>query len=283
MQVEIEPARDLWTAMADATQLELILLNLAINAKDAMAEGGALVVRTANIERGAPAARPEGPAPGRYVAISVADNGAGMPPEVLARVFEPFFTTKEVGRGSGLGLPQVLGVVKQLGGGIEIDTVLGQGSTVTIFLPKAEGAVAAAEPPSAPPVALKGVRVLLIDDDPDVRGVAAALLSELGCQVIEAASGQAGLDVLASGTKVDLVLLDYAMPGLNGGETAQRIVKSFPELPVMMISGYADAEALAAAWSGPFLHKPFGAGALSSLIARTLAAGPCAQPNAVSA
>ena len=272
LQVETEPTPDLWTAMADATQLELILLNLAINAKDAMSEGGVLSIHAGNVEIETPPALPEGPPPGRYVAISVADSGSGMAAEVLERVFEPFFTTKEVGRGSGLGLPQVLGVVKQLGGGVEIATVLGEGTTVTVFLPKAEGAVAAEEGAGAAPVALKGVKILLIDDDPDVRGVAAALLSELGCRVSEASSGQAGLNILASGASFDLVLLDYAMPGLNGGETAARIATAWPELPVMMISGYADAEALAAAWSGPFLHKPFGAGALSGLIARTLAA-----------
>jgi CheY-like chemotaxis protein len=264
--------------MADPTQLELILLNLAINAKDAMADGGVIAIKAGNVERVAPPARPESPPPGRYVAISVADTGAGMAPEVLERVFEPFFTTKEVGRGSGLGLPQVLGVVKQLGGGVEIATVLGEGSTVTVFLPRADSAAVAEEAPGAAAVALKGVKILLIDDDPDVRGVAAALLSELGCRVTQASSGQAGLSILESGAGFDLVLLDYAMPGLNGGETAQRIGKSWPGLPVMMISGYADAEALAAAWSGPFLHKPFGAGALSSLIARTLAASRRAQP-----
>jgi signal transduction histidine kinase/ActR/RegA family two-component response regulator len=274
LQIEVQPTPDLWAAMADATQLELILLNLAINAKDAMVEteGGAIAIKAANIELAAPPTRPESPPPGRYVAISVIDNGSGMPPEVLDRVFEPFFTTKEIGRGSGLGLPQVLGVVKQLGGGVEIVTAPGEGATVTIFLPKAESAVVAEEVSPTAPVALKGVRILLVDDDPDVRGVAAAMLADLGCRVTQAAGGQAALDVLGVGTEFDLALLDYAMPGLNGGETAQRIAARWPDLPVLLMSGFADAEALAAAWSGPMLHKPFGAGVLSAQVAAALAA-----------
>jgi signal transduction histidine kinase len=283
IQVELKLSPELWPAMADATQLELIILNLAINARDAMPEGGVLSVATANIHRADPAERPEAPPPGDYVMIEVADTGAGMTPEVMSRVFEPFFTTKEVGRGSGLGLPQVLGVTKQLGGGLELLSRPGEGATVRVFLPRALSAAIKAEPIADEPVhrQLEGRRILLVDDDPDVRGVAGALLKEYGCVIRDVAGGQEALDALATDADVDLVILDYAMPGMTGGELAAAIALRWPTLTVMMMSGYADAQALSRAWSGPFLHKPFTSAGLSEQVSRLISRAEAARRQAI--
>jgi CheY-like chemotaxis protein len=275
IRVDLVLKPDLWPAMADATQLELIILNLAINARDAMPTGGVLTIETANVRRPEAAERPEAPPAGDYVLISVSDTGTGMTPEVLSRVFEPFFTTKEIGRGSGLGLPQVLGVTKQLGGGVMLSSRPGEGATVQVFLPRA-AAMAGKADAAAEEVAqgqLGGARVLLVDDDPDVRGVAVAMLKEYGCTVRDAPSGRAALDSLEADPDIDLVILDYAMPGLNGGETAAAIRQRWPHLPVLMMSGYADAAALAEAWSGPFLHKPFTTASLSAQVSKLLGGG----------
>ena len=279
IRVDLALKPDLWPAMADATQLELIILNLAINARDAMPTGGVLTIETDNVTRAAPLDRPESPPPGDYVVISVADTGAGMPPEILTRVFEPFFTTKEVGRGSGLGLPQVLGVTKQLGGGVEVSSRPGEGTVVRVFLPRAAAMAAKAGLATEAPAQgeLDGARVLLVDDDADVRGVAASMLKEYGCVVRDAPSGRAALESLDADPDVDLVILDYAMPGLNGGVVAAAIRQRWPHMPMLLMSGYADAAALAEAWSGPFLHKPFTTASLSDQVARLLGRGRVVQ------
>jgi signal transduction histidine kinase len=265
---------DLWPAMADATQLELVILNLALNARDAMPMGGVITIETSNVVRTEPQGRPETPPPGEFVMVAVSDRGTGMSDEVLSRAFEPFFTTKGVGRGSGLGLPQVLGLAKQLGGGVEIVTAVGAGTTIKVYLPRS-AAAAAAEPKAKPEESsgvLLGARVLVVDDDPDVRAVTCAILSEHGCRVAEVASGLAAIDAQAAGTPIDVVLLDFAMPGMNGGETAARLRKERPDLPVIMMSGFADVETLSAYWSGPLLHKPFSAASLCGQIAAAVGA-----------
>jgi signal transduction histidine kinase/CheY-like chemotaxis protein len=250
-------------AQADPTQLELIVLNLAINARDAMEGQGSLDISAAIwtvTEQGAP----EYPPLGEFVVISVSDTGAGMSPEIRARAFEPFFTTKEVGRGSGLGLSQILGVVQQLGGGVDIETRPGGGTRVDVFLPIAEhSAVApkvAATPDAAP---LKGLRILLVDDDDQVRGATAGQLEEMGLTVQAAASGEEALAWLDAGGEIDLALLDFAMPGLNGVETARRIAERRPAAPVALMSGFAEAETLASLWTGRLLAKPFTLGELT--------------------
>jgi signal transduction histidine kinase len=265
------PAGDLWPASADPTQLDLILLNLAINARDAMPTGGSILIETGNVALADGVSRnAEAPGPGEYVTITLADRGTGMPPEVLARVFDPFFTTKPVGQGTGLGLPQVLGVLKQLGGGIQIESRVGEGTSVTVFLPRARAGQASQDAPVDEEAGdLRGMGILLIDDDPDVRGVAAAMLREQGCEVTEAASGRSGLDQLAKAARVDLALIDFAMPGLNGAETAVAIRAERPELPILLMSGYADVDALSSIWDGPLIPKPFTAGSLQARIADT--------------
>ena len=243
--------------MIDATQIELVILNLAINARDAMEVGGSLTVSTANVSLGAPT-RPEEPPPGDYVMVSVGDNGSGMAPEVLAKVFEPFFTTKAVGKGSGLGLSQVFGLAKQSGGGVSIDTAPGKGTTVKVYLPRSavageERAIRSGVPRRADghPV------VLVVDDDNAVREVTVGLLVELGYDVVEAGSGGAALEVVQNRPDVDLMLLDFAMPGMNGAEVARAAHARRPGLPVVFVTGYADVEGMMHAGEQAVIQKPF--------------------------
>jgi signal transduction histidine kinase len=265
------PAVDLWLAHADPTQLDLILLNLAINARDAMPDGGSIRIETANVTIGEGARKAEKPGPGDYVAVTLADSGTGMPPDVLARAFDPFFTTKPVGQGTGLGLPQVLGVLKQLGGGIRIESRVGEGTSVTIFLRRSNDGQVAITPPGTHEMGdLRGLQILLIDDDPDVRGVAATILREAGCTVIAAESGRLGIAALATTPGLDVALIDFAMPGMNGAETATAIHTERPDLPILLMSGYADVEALSAIWVGPLISKPFTAPSLQARIAEAV-------------
>jgi PAS domain S-box-containing protein len=262
-----------WPAMADGSQLELVLLNLAINARDAMPGGGRLMIGTSNMRMGQPA-RAEDPPAGEYAVLTVADTGHGMPQHVLARAFEPFFTTKEVGLGSGLGLPQVLGVAQQLGGGVSIASQQGQGTTVQVYLPRAFGepgrAVRANQPVASAPV-LHDVRLLLVDDDRDVRDVAREMLVDLGAAVTEAESAAAALLFLRTGGEVDLVLADLTMPHATGIELAAEIATFLPGLPIVLMTGYGLG---AVGELGPSiratLQKPFRADALARLLVEQL-------------
>ena len=200
VRLEARLRPDLWPALVDPTQIELIILNLAINARDAMEVGGSLTVSTENIVLGEPV-RAEEPPPGDYVLIAVTDTGSGMTPEVRERAFEPFFTTKAVGKGSGLGLPQVFGFAKQSGGGVAIETTLGEGTSVRVYLPRAQERRRNPRPTSyeQPPeqmVGVRGKRVLVVDDDPPVREITATMLRTMGADVVEAGSGGAALEML---------------------------------------------------------------------------------------
>jgi signal transduction histidine kinase/CheY-like chemotaxis protein len=270
--LDCETMPDLWPAMGDVTQVELMIVNLALNARDAMPEGGRIAISSANIHLKELPTRPEAPPPGEYAMIVVSDTGEGMAPDVLARAFEPFFTTKPLGKGSGLGLPQVLGLAKQLGGGVQIETAAGAGVTVRVYLPRSAAVAAAAPAQKGDLLALKGLRVLLVDDDLDVRTVAAQILEDLGCEVEAADCGEAALDLARKGVAFQAALIDFAMPGLNGGETARRLRELEPDLPVVLMSGYADLDNLAETWIGPVLHKPFGAQALARELARVTTA-----------
>jgi len=175
-------------------------------------------------------------------------------------VFEPFFTTKEVGKGSGLGLSQVFGLAKQSGGGVRIDSALGAGTSVRVFLPRAATAPPLAEPSETAPEAdhpVKDLKVLLVDDDNAVREVTAGILQDLGYRVVEAGSGGAALDMLDKQSQIDLLLVDFAMPGMNGAEVAREVHARRPDLPILFVTGYADTEALAAAGDDGILRKPF--------------------------
>ncbi|MDB5654633.1 MAG: sensor hybrid histidine kinase [Tardiphaga sp.] len=258
LKMALEPA--LWPALVDATQIELVILNLAINGRDAMEVGGALTVQTGNVTLGPPA-RPDAPPAGDYVMVSVTDSGTGMTPEVLAKAYEPFFTTKPVGKGSGLGLAQVLGFAKQSGGGVRIDSTPGQGTSVKVYLPRS--AVAQAIEPPADRATHFGRlpgparRVLLVDDDHAVREITSALLQEMGCVVTEAGSGGAALDLLEAPIHYDLAVLDFAMPGMNGAEVAREMMQRRPGLPILFVTGYADITALHDVGEGRIVQKPF--------------------------
>ena len=270
VEVSTALSEDLWPALVDPHQLELVLLNLAINARDAMPAGGRVVIKTRNFRAGERNRPVELPA-GDYVMISVADSGTGMSPDVLARACEPFFTTKEPGKGSGLGLAQVYGLAQQSGGGMRITSAVGKGTTVTVYLPRslAEPRRAAEAADAAERAALsRRTRVLVVDDNEDVREVIVAYLDALGYQSLQAASGSDALALLADTVGgVDLLLADYAMPGMSGAELARRVSGKWPELPVIVITGYADATGFDGQLDeAVLLRKPFGINELGSAI-----------------
>ena len=243
VSIETDTQADIWHALVDPTQIEMIILNLAINARDAMADSGRLTLGTRNVVIDQPAQRAEDPSPGEYVMLSVADTGSGMSEAVLSKAFEPFFTTKEVGKGSGLGLAQVFGFAKQSGGGARIESREGVGTTVKVFLPRTS-APRQPEPASAPSSGSAESNsqhcILLVDDDHSVCEVTAQMLEDLGFTVIAADSGDDALQLLTQGAEVDLLLADFAMPGMNGGELARAVRVRHPELPVVFVTGYAE-------------------------------------------
>ncbi|MGE6663025.1 response regulator [Pseudomonas sp. NPDC077408] len=257
--IETDTRAGLWHALVDPTQIEMIILNLAINARDAMGSGGCLTLHTDNAVITAPAERAEEPGPGEYVVLSVKDTGSGMSDEVLQKAFEPFFTTKEVGKGSGLGLAQVFGFAKQSGGGARIETELGVGTTVMVYLPRVtapERSLGVPDHELGTPVDDASHRVLLVDDDHAVREVTAQMLSNLGYAVVQADGGRMALEMLEQGAAVDLLLADFAMPGMNGGELARAVSSRYPKLPVVFITGYAELGELGMG-SSTIIQKPF--------------------------
>jgi signal transduction histidine kinase len=271
VKIETRLQPELWPAMIDPTQIELVILNLAINARDAMEVGGGLVVETGNATLGPPQ-RPEEPPPGEYVMICVSDNGSGMTQEVRDRVFEPFFTTKEVGKGSGLGLSQVFGLAKQSGGGVRIQTAPDKGTSVSVFLPRALSAPLheILVEPIGHDQSLKDIKVLVVDDDSAVREVTAGILADLGYGVVEAGSGGAALDLLDREDGIDLLLLDFAMPGMNGAELAREARARRPDVPILFVTGYADTAALGEAGEDGILRKPYLEGELAEKLRSAL-------------
>ena len=263
----------LWQAFIDPTQLELVVLNLAINARDASQVGDSITLETANARVGL-AETPEEPPPGEYVVISVTDTGSGMTKEVLAKAFEPFFTTKEIGKGSGLGLSQVLGFAQQSGGGIRIETRVGEGTSVKVYLPRAadsDVAEASPDPTGAGRQHRTDATILLVDDDNAVREVTASMLRELGYAVLEVGSGGAALDLLDGDSNVDLIVLDFVMPGMNGAELARQIHSKFSTLPVLFVTGYADKTTLAEIGDARLIKKPFVGDELANKVHAALA------------
>jgi signal transduction histidine kinase/ActR/RegA family two-component response regulator len=279
IRIETQLAAGLWPAMADSTQVELVILNLALNARDAMPAGGTLTIRTANVTLDR-SDRAEAPQPGDHVLVAVTDNGTGIAPEVLPRVLEPFFTTKEVGRGSGLGLSQVLGIAKQLGGGVAIESRLGEGTTVSLFLPRATETARQARPAESGDadsgkLRLRGCRILLVDDDHDVRRAVSGMLTEAGATVIELDSGHAAVTAAhrAQGD-FDLVLMDHAMPGLTGAMAARTIRQKAPDLPIVIMTGYAERVDIAPSGAiDGLIRKPFRVDELADKLA-AIFAGP---------
>jgi CheY-like chemotaxis protein len=262
----------LMPVMADPTQLEVAVLNLAINARDAMPGGGILSISSRHLSV---AGDPDLQA-GDYVELSIGDTGAGMLPEVAERAFEPFFTTKEVGKGTGLGLSMVYGMARQSGGSASIESRLGEGTTVRLLFRKADVVTPGAqahEPDEPEPEARRNpASVLVIDDDPDVRGFIVAALQDRGYRVREAKDGREGLAQFAR-RMPDLVVLDFIMPGLSGAEVASKIYAIRADQPILFVSGYSETEAVKrVAPDAPLLSKPFRADALDQAVRGALAA-----------
>jgi signal transduction histidine kinase/CheY-like chemotaxis protein len=272
----------LWHALADPSQIELVVLNLAINARDASPVGSTVTLETGNATIGPPE-KPEEPPAGEYVVVSVTDTGSGMAKDVLAKAFEPFFTTKEIGKGSGLGLSQALGFAKQSGGGMRIESRIGEGTSVKVYLPRTVEIEVSKAPPNSAGVVRRhfgGAVILLVDDDEAVREIAATMLRASGYVVLEVGSGGAALDLLDEESNIDLALLDFAMPGMNGMEIARQVHSRFPTLPVLFITGYVDQTVLAEIDEARIVKKPFvGEELVTKMNAALLKASPRTVPS----
>ena len=266
IEMALDPAGP-W-ALADANQLELAILNLSINARDAMPDGGVLTIAT-----GRQAAQGGDLAPGDYALICVSDTGSGIPPDLMAKVFDPFFTTKPIGKGTGLGLSQVYGIAQQSGGTVRLASVEGQGTTVELWLPAAEaeaeapGDVLEADADAERP----HQRILVVDDDEAVRRFIVECLQALGYGVDEAADGESGLRVL-QGARPDLLIVDYAMPGMTGVDVVLRARAVAPGVPIILATGYADMEAVDRVMPmESVLRKPFRLSELGVAVRKALA------------
>jgi PAS domain S-box-containing protein len=271
IRVEAALAADLWPVHSDENQLESALLNLVINARDAMPAGGTLRIETANVQLSENAIEGELPA-GDYVALSVSDSGIGMSEDVLARAFEPFFTTKPIGQGTGLGLSMIYGFAKQSGGHIQLSSEPKRGSTARLYLPRhAEQVPAPSVLAGVGPAmqAQAGETVLLVEDEPGVRMLIFDLLDELGYAVLEAADGEQAIPFLESGWRIDLLVTDIGLPGINGRQLADLARRHRPDLKVLLISGYAEQAAARSDFLGTgmeLLNKPFTIDALAARI-----------------
>jgi CheY-like chemotaxis protein len=264
---------DLKPVRADAGQIEQMLLNLVLNARDAMPGGGDLTIETANaaLDLDRLAAEGLGLRPDSYVMLRVTDTGTGMDESTRARAFEPFFTTKPKGKGTGLGLATVYGIVDQSGGQISLETALGRGTTFRIYLPEAKIEQSEVKPPERRVHEDGGTEVLLLVEDNDsVRDLSARALRRRGYTVYEAASGEDAVDWWSkSGIKPDLLVTDVVMPGISGPQLARQLTESFPALRVLFISGYtgsADEMAGTSLAGLPFLQKPFSVGMLAERV-----------------
>jgi signal transduction histidine kinase len=279
VSLELQSEPRTWHAMVDRHQAEMAILNLAVNARDAMPGGGSLKIRVGNFSSDAPARQPN-LEPGDYVAVSVMDTGSGMTPEVLQRVFEPFFTTKDLGKGSGLGLSQVQGFAAQSGGTVDIRSHPGAGTTVTIYLPRARSGrpIASREPLHLQPVSRHAETVLLVDDDDAVRKGMAATLGGLGYRVLEAADARNALRRLGE-EEVDILVTDYAMPGMTGVELIGRAREKRRDLRGLLITGYADLPP-GERKDVALLHKPFSAEELGARIREILQGSPAGAAEA---
>jgi signal transduction histidine kinase len=280
VSLEMVLAGGLWRTLCDPVQLESALLNLCINARDAMPEGGRLTIETANAHLDdAYAAAQRDVAPGQYVAVCVTDTGVGMSPELISRVFEPFFTTKPIGQGTGLGLSMVYGFAKQSEGHVRIYSEEGQGTTVKLYLPRHRGEAEAPDPGGAalePPRAEAGETVLVVEDEPVVRGLIVEVLGDLGYRALEAADGPSGLRLLQSRRRIDLLITDVGLPGLNGRQLADQARERRPGLRVLFVTGYAENATLAHGFLEPgmaMLTKPFAVEALMRKIREVMEDG----------
>ena len=264
IEVQTVGGAGLWQIEADVNHLESTIVNLAINARDAMANGGRLTLETANqqLDDSYVAANPDA-LPGDYVMLAVSDTGSGIPPEILDRVFEPFFTTKEQGKGSGLGLSMVYGFAKQSHGHVKIYSEVGHGTVVRLYLPRAVEKTAAATPSPAERIETTVINavILVVEDNVDVRRIVCRLLRDFGCTVLEANSGAAALEILKSGQKIDLMFSDVVMPGgMSGTELVQAARRLRPGIKTLLTTGFAEASLRQQAQfadAGEILSKPY--------------------------
>jgi hypothetical protein len=261
IDLEIDASDDLWFTLCDPNQLESALLNLAINARDAMPDGGRLIISTRNARldgtTGTPAL-----APGDYVCIGVSDTGVGMSAEVAARAFDPFFTTKPIGQGTGLGLSMIYGFARQSNGHVTISSRLGQGTLVKLYLPRYQGRAVAEVASALEPAqsAVAGESVLVVEDVPVVRAVIVEMLQDQGYRTLEGIDGPTGLRILQSQERIDLLITDVGLPGINGRQLADRAREARPGLKVLFITGYAESAAISEGFLQPgmeMITKPF--------------------------
>jgi CheY-like chemotaxis protein len=270
----------LWSIEVDANQLENTILNLAVNARDAMGEEGRLTIETANYMLDDAYSRANGDVPaGQYVLIAVTDTGAGMNPDVMARAFDPFFTTKDVGKGTGLGLSMVYGFVRQSGGHVKIYSEVGQGTTIKIYLPRFYGAEETSREEKEPAAKSdgQGQLILLVEDEPSVRSLTADSLRELGYNVVEAESAAAALRMLDGNPDVALLFTDIVMPDMNGRRLADEAVKRRPGLRVIYTTGFTRNAVVHNGVLDPgvnFLPKPFTLQQLSDKLREVFARNP---------
>jgi len=276
VEIEIVGAGGLWTTLVDPNQLENALLNLCINARDAMPEGGRITIETANKWLDARSASERELPPGQYVSLCVTDTGSGMSPETIERAFDPFFTTKPLGEGTGLGLSMIYGFVRQSGGQVRIYSEIGQGTTMCLYLPRAHGREEGEEVPESviPGQAVtSGETVMVVDDEPAVRMLVTDVLGELGYNAIEASNGPEGLAILDSQVPIDLLITDVGLPkGMNGRQLADAARIKRPDLKVLFITGYAENAVVGNGHLDPGMHvmtKPFAMDNLAERI-RTL-------------
>ena len=266
-------ASGLWLASTDANQLENAVLNLAINARDAMPEGGLLTIETENTSLDRSYARRHDVAAGDYVAVSISDTGIGMPAEVAARAFDPFFTTKPTGSGTGLGLSMVFGFIKQSGGHIRIYSEEGKGTIVRMYLARAQSVMAEAGTTTIDTPRATGETVLVVEDDAGVRLLIISVLKELGYNYLEAPDADTAISLLRPGQQIDLLLTDVGLPVMNGRQLAEFARKSRPHLKVLFVTGYAASAAVRGEFLAPgmdMLTKPFALDALGNKIRNML-------------
>ena len=270
IKIGVRLADGIWPVLADPAQVESALLNLAINARDATREGATLTMDATNFRHRDADLEP---APGEYVVLAVTDTGTGMPQRVADRAFEPFFTTKAAGEGCGLGLSMVYGFVKQSGGHLKIDSALGTGTTVRLYLPRAEAAATAESPPRRDAaLAYIGRTILVVEDDAVVRSMTVIRLTELGHRVLEAHNAAAALDILRDDTAVDLLFTDVVMPGgMSGLDLARHALELRPALKVLFATGYASSFNSTGAVPGEVLQKPYRDEDLSQALRRAWA------------
>jgi PAS domain S-box-containing protein len=262
IDLEIIALDGLWCTLCDPNQLESALLNLAINARDAMPDGGKLVIATSNVRIDNVAANPSALAPGDYICIGVTDTGTGMSAEVAARAFDPFFTTKPIGQGTGLGLSMIYGFARQSNGHATIDSKLDQGTSIKLYLPRHHGQLPTEHAPgvNASRHAATGETVLVVEDEPVVRSVILEMLGEQGYRTIEAGDGPSGLRLLRMNEQIDLLITDVGLPGMNGRQLADLARETRPDLKILFITGYAESVAIADGFLQPgmeMITKPF--------------------------